>query len=720
MIGSFWGSGVASTSEFVQNSVRKVLDQAGFSAGDIRFDIHDEAPCTVTADVTVSRGVSVSSTVRSGKHNAHQGHSRHESAKSAAASDANTALEKIVREGTLELDMASRPRAYADPSASVVKQISDHSVVDDCPDCRSNGKVTCHSCNGSKATVCTTCRGGKKKKCTSCEGTGEDKCYQCSGTKKASCTGCNGQGWGYVYVWEGGGQTRHTVTCGKCYGSGRVDCLKCLRTGRSGMCFGCTGTGEVNCGPCAGKGKVNCSTCGASGEVGCSKCSSTGYHTTTYTGQIHTSMDARYRVAGTGKNASQLARITTRLFGDKSFTPSLQGLMPNGKTVEATYGWSVPFSAGNLAVGGKSYEVNTWGEARNFLSTPLIIDDLLKPLGEEKKQGHVFFETLSSLPLGQQILTQAVGRGGSVPLSSYGGMLSRETIDALCEKARNQVDEFTGGLGQRYWWRAVSLAVISTALVAAFAISTSEHDLWRLIEPKLLSYALALIVLPLAIWMIGAFNFRFSSQRWVRELTGVPDANPLPRPWHASLAIIFPAVISAGVIYWLSVDPAPQSNSPIPRQLASQPGTPAAPVTPPKPTVTPIDAGRVVAPRPRPLSERPTQVRAAFAGLGGVWRGRYVCRQGVTDTTVDIRPDSTTGGVVANVKFSVPSGPNGEFIVKGTFDPGRKSFQMRPSSWVKQPYAYGMFGMELQPGATANTLEGRALSNGCSWIRLSR
>lgn len=84
--------------------------------------------------------------------------------------------------------------------------------------------------------------------CGSCNGKGEGNCILCAGTGRKSCDKCWGSGQVQEYYTEYNNwkntyeqRSRH-VSCGRCYGRGRLTCYNCSGSGRQ-KCSSCSGHG---------------------------------------------------------------------------------------------------------------------------------------------------------------------------------------------------------------------------------------------------------------------------------------------------------------------------------------------------------------------------------------------------------------------------------------------------------------------------------------------
>lgn len=147
-----------------------------------------------------------------------------------------------------------------------------------CPNCQTTKEVTCPKCFTHRGGECnhSDCKGSGKMTHQGCRGSGD--CQTCDGTGAMTCRKCKGKG--KVKNWDDDGS--YYTRCGRCRGSGDVDCSICRG---DGGCVTCKGSGKVKCSSCkgtgtckfcSGKGVKKCPTCVAEGHVPCPLCSGDG------------------------------------------------------------------------------------------------------------------------------------------------------------------------------------------------------------------------------------------------------------------------------------------------------------------------------------------------------------------------------------------------------------------------------------------------------------
>lgn len=113
----------------------------------------------------------------------------------------------------------------------------------DCPRCKAQGWITCHTCSGQRLIKCD---GG-------CGGSGQVTCSKCSGNGEVGCRMCREKG-----------KIPSGEKCRTCNGR------------RMLICPGCNREKKVRCRKCGGTGKLNCPPCDATGRLPCSHCNTTG------------------------------------------------------------------------------------------------------------------------------------------------------------------------------------------------------------------------------------------------------------------------------------------------------------------------------------------------------------------------------------------------------------------------------------------------------------
>jgi hypothetical protein len=82
----------------------------------------------------------------------------------------------------------------------------------------------------------------------------------------------------------------------------------------------------------------------------------------------------------------------------------------------------------------------------------------------------------------------------------------------------------------------------------------------------------------------------------------------------------------------------------------------------------------------------------AFADtLTGLWRGEYICGQGITAMALALRED-TRGNVQATMTFSQhpknPGVPTGCFTLAGRYNARTGALALTKQKWIKQPDAF--------------------------------
>lgn len=136
--------------------------------------------------------------------------------------------------------------------------------------------------------------------------------------------------------------------------------------------------------------------------------------------------------------------------------------------------------------------------------------------------------------------------------------------------------------------------------------------------------------------------------------------------------------------------------------------------------------GRQSAPHNPPPSVRRKVAAASPQDSGriqGVWKGRYVCRQGSTGLTLTIT-GSNPSRLTARFKFyplpSNPRVPSGEFELTGRFDPAVGDFSFTPKRWIKRPGGFSMIGLKGLIQNSGQELRGSITTRGCRQFELTR
>lgn len=106
-----------------------------------------------------------------------------------------------------------------------------------CPECNSNGMVSCSNCNDGMVD-CSNCSSGWNSGEITCGNCNGDGTIQTDGGERI-CANCNGDG---------------SLVCNRCNGSGKVQCPQCNGAGTE-TCPNCNGTTRVMCPDCNGSGE---------------------------------------------------------------------------------------------------------------------------------------------------------------------------------------------------------------------------------------------------------------------------------------------------------------------------------------------------------------------------------------------------------------------------------------------------------------------------------
>ena len=111
--------------------------------------------------------------------------------------------------------------------------------------------------------------------------------------------------------------------------------------------------------------------------------------------------------------------------------------------------------------------------------------------------------------------------------------------------------------------------------------------------------------------------------------------------------------------------------------------------------------------------------------IDGLWRGQYICAQGVTgvDLTIETPQDAPKGNVTALFEFyPLPENPTetGAFEMTGSFDAVDQVLILDAEAWVEQPEGWIMVGLKAAVGQRDSIMTGRIDTDGCGGIFLER
>ena len=144
-------------------------------------------------------------------------------------------------------------------------------------------------------------------------------------------------------------------------------------------------------------------------------------------------------------------------------------------------------------------------------------------------------------------------------------------------------------------------------------------------------------------------------------------------------------------------------------------------------------------PMPHPLRCNPATLAFALAMLAirpaagqainepadwqGVWRGHYVCTQGVTALTLTIKRDEEnrlTASFAFHAHPGNPNIPSGEFGMTGKPGPTPRHLALHARSWIKQPASYVTVGLDGDYDPATGYFRGTVDGPGCSTFLLQR
>jgi clan AA aspartic protease (TIGR02281 family) len=107
-----------------------------------------------------------------------------------------------------------------------------------------------------------------------------------------------------------------------------------------------------------------------------------------------------------------------------------------------------------------------------------------------------------------------------------------------------------------------------------------------------------------------------------------------------------------------------------------------------------------------------------------LFRGSYICAQGLTALMLRILTPSTAGETRAQFSFGPsqlnPSVPDGSFSMAGHVDWSRGTMTLRPIEWIQRPEPYVMVGLEGASSDGGKTFYGRVVGEGCASFSMIR
>jgi hypothetical protein len=109
--------------------------------------------------------------------------------------------------------------------------------------------------------------------------------------------------------------------------------------------------------------------------------------------------------------------------------------------------------------------------------------------------------------------------------------------------------------------------------------------------------------------------------------------------------------------------------------------------------------------------------------VSGAWRGLYVCGQGLTGLTLDVR-DTAPGRIEATFRFGpVPSNPDvpkGAYLMQGTVDRLTREVDLVGVKWIDRPPAFEMVDLHGRLSDLGVYLSGSIPFAGCTEFELIR
>lgn len=107
----------------------------------------------------------------------------------------------------------------------------------------------------------------------------------------------------------------------------------------------------------------------------------------------------------------------------------------------------------------------------------------------------------------------------------------------------------------------------------------------------------------------------------------------------------------------------------------------------------------------------------------GIWRGQYVCAQGVTALTLTIRleqPDKLTATFSFHAHPDNPGVPAGEYRMAGELGSTAGHLTLNARSWIKQPRNYVTVGLDGDYDPGTGRYHGTVDGPGCGTFYVQR
>jgi hypothetical protein len=107
----------------------------------------------------------------------------------------------------------------------------------------------------------------------------------------------------------------------------------------------------------------------------------------------------------------------------------------------------------------------------------------------------------------------------------------------------------------------------------------------------------------------------------------------------------------------------------------------------------------------------------------GLWRGTYVCNQGITGLFLTVRRSSADDVTAVFRFFAIPENPGvpiGEYEMAGRLGSQNNHLQLLPLWWIQAPPQYVMVGLKGDYDEATGEYSGRVLGPGCAKFILRR
>ncbi|MCK4944910.1 MAG: hypothetical protein KAS59_01445 [Alphaproteobacteria bacterium] len=200
-----------------------------------------------------------------------------------------------------------------------------------------------------------------------------EKCPKCEGQMRISCVACSGTG---------------VIPCKICYAKGMIPCQACRSTGyvqqddgSQVACLMCKGLGRVLCHACRNIRNLPCTICGGKGSIGCSECAQSGYSTQMFT--VTYEADIQFDLFDE-KHPPFVLEAVNKLGSDALGVGGHAGIFYHPAVFEKKktifpLTALLPIAIAELSIGGKIYPAVIAGLNARVVKIESFMDAMIKP-----------------------------------------------------------------------------------------------------------------------------------------------------------------------------------------------------------------------------------------------------------------------------------------------------------------------------------------------------